>query len=432
LTADLFAPDFKQQPYWWDDVTPSSGQSALPGKADVVVIGSGYTGLSAALQTARAGRNTVVIDAEAAGWGCSSRNGGQIGPGIKPSYHQLAKIHGADRALEILKEGNRALDYIEDFIRSESVSCDWEKVGRFVGAHNEAAYRSLIAALQAQPKELNIQAHVMPRAEQRREIGSDAYHGGLVYPTHSALHPAKYHQALLGLVRSAGATIVERCPVTGVEKSGDLFEVKTVDGKIVARDVIVATNGYSGKAAPFFQRRVIPIGSYIIATEPLDRSITSKLIPNARVISNTTRLVSYYRLSPDRSRVIFGGRVALSETDSKITAPRLHAELTHLFPELSATRISRAWPGFVAYTFDTMPHIGADRDGLHYAMGYCGSGIALSSYFGMRVGQKVLGSSEGRTAFDGFSFPTRPLYSGKPWFLAAAVAWYRLRDRINL
>ena len=330
----------------------------------------------------------------------------------------------------MVKEGHNALAFLEDFIRAEGIDCDWEKVGRFVGAHNPVEYEHLGHKIANQAKGLEVEAHLVTRAEQRSEIGSDAYHGGAVYPAHAALDPGKYHQGLLDRVVAAGATILPHCPVQAIERADQGFTVTTPHGRIAARDVIVATNGYTGTVTPVLRRRVIPIGSYIIATEPLDPALAARLMPKARVVSDTRRVVVYYRLSPDRRRILFGGRVAIGETDPKVTAPRLHAMLAALFPELATTRISHSWTGFVAYTFDTMPHLGA-VDGVHYAMGYCGSGVSLASYFGTRIGQQVLGLAEGRTALDGLDFPTRPFYTGTPWFLAPTLVWYQLRDRIN-
>ncbi len=433
MTDDLFAPDFKSLPYWWEAAPrPSLPPLALPARADAVVVGSGYTGLAAALELARGGRETLVLDAEAAGWGCSSRNGGQVSTSIKLGLDELAPRHGRDKAFAMVKEGHNALAFIADFIRSEGIDCDWERVGRFVGAHNSSAYEALGRRIANQPKGLEVEAHLVPRAEQHAEIVSDAYCGGLVYPAHAALHPAKYHQGLLDRVLAAGAKVAPHCPVTAIERDGSSFAVTTAQGRIAARDVIVATNGYTGATSPALRRRVIPIGSYIIATEPLDPWLAARLMPRARVVSDTRRLVFYYRLSPDRRRVLFGGRVALMETDPRRTAPKLHAEMTAIFPELARTRITHSWHGFVAYTFDTMPHLGRDADGVHYAMGYCGSGVSLATYFGTRIGQQVLGRAEGRTALDGLDFPTRPFYTGTPWFLAPTLVWYRLRDRVNL
>jgi glycine/D-amino acid oxidase-like deaminating enzyme len=431
MNGSLFAPDYKDEPFWWEATPrPRLPEDPPPSRADVAVIGSGYTGLCAALVIARGGRSTVVLDAEAAGWGCSTRNGGQVSWSLKLGLDELAPIHGKERAFAMVREGRNALDFIADFIRSENIECDWERVGRFVGAHNSSEYEALGRRIRHQEKGLEVEAHLVPRPEQASEIGTTTYHGGLVYPAHAALHPAKYHQGLLTRALAAGATIVPHCPAMAIQRDGDGFVVRTPRGNIAARDVVVASNGYTGGVTPELRRRVIPIGSYIIATEPLEPALAARLIPKARVVSDTRRLVFYYRLCSERRRMIFGGRVALSETDPRVTAPRLHAEMTALFPELASARISHSWHGFVAYTFDTMPHLGR-RDGVHYAMGYCGSGVSLATYFGTRIGQQVLGLEEGRTALDDLAFPTRPFYTGVPWFLAPTLIWYRLRDRMN-
>jgi glycine/D-amino acid oxidase-like deaminating enzyme len=269
---------------------------------------------------------------------------------------------------------------------------------------------------------------VVPRAEQHRELGTDAYWGGVVYRRHASVDPARYHQGLLERVQAAGAAVLARCPVTGIEKDGGGFRVVTARGVVQARDVVIATNGYTGTLTPWLRRRVIPIGSYIIATEPLSEAQMARLMPKNRIVSDTRKVVFYYRASPDRRRILFGGRVSTDETDPRVSGPLLHADLAKLFPELQGTRISHSWCGFVAYTFDELMHLGR-HDGLHYAMGYCGSGVGMGSYLGMRLGQQVLGLPEGRTAFDGLAFQTRPLYTGNPWFLAPSIRYYRWRDR---
>src|SRR5262245_49505679 len=235
---------------------------------------------------------------------------------------------------------------------------------------------------------------------------------------------------MLERVLAGGATVIGRCPATAIERDGDGFRVVTPQGTVSARNVVVATNGYTGPATPWFRRRVIPIGSYIIATEPLAPEQMARLMPRGRVVSDTRKLVYYYRPSPDRRRILFGGRVAFKETDPKVSAPRLHVEMCRIFPDLAQAKITHSWVGFVGYTFDTMPHLGVE-DWLHYAMGYCGSGVSLASYFGMRIGQQVLGLKEGRTALDGLTFQTRPLYWGDPWFLGASILYYRWADRRN-
>jgi len=431
MSDPLFHPSYVSEPYWWDDTPrPNLPASAPPLRADAVVIGSGYTGLMAALVLARAGRDTVVLDAEQAGWGCSSRNGGQIGTSIKPSFDELAARHGPERALAILKEGHDALAFIADFIEHERIECAFERTGRFQGAHNPKAYERLARLLEAQPKELPTGAYMVPRAEQHQEIGTELYRGGCVYPRHAALDPARYHLGLLERAMAAGARIVARCPALAIERNDRGFRVMTALGAIQARDAIVATNGYTGRLSPWLRRRVIPIGSYIITTEPVKPALMARLMPMNRVVSDTRKLVYYYRTSPDRARVLFGGRVAFKETDPTLSAPRLHRAMCQIFPELEPARITHSWVGFVAYSFDTLPHLGT-QDGVYYAMGYCGSGVALASYFGHRLGHKVLGGPEGMTALDGLDYPTRAFYWGDPWFLGASIAYYRLRDRLN-
>jgi glycine/D-amino acid oxidase-like deaminating enzyme len=253
----------------------------------------------------------------------------------------------------------------------------------------------------------------------------------MVYPRHASLHPGKYHLELLRIAKAAGAQVIDHCPATNIARDGNGFTVTTAKGKVSARDVVVATNGYTGPMTPWQRRRVIPIGSYIIATEPWPKEKMLALIPQDRVLSDTRKLVFYYRLSPDLTRMIFGGRVAYMENNPRVSAPRLHDWMTAIFPQLKPAKVTHSWMGYVAYTFDTLPHIGK-QDGLHYAMGYCGSGISLATYFGMRIGQQVLGRAEGRTPLDNIPFPTRPLYSGNPWFLAPSIFYYRLRDKLPI
>ena len=207
-----------------------------------------------------------------------------------------------------------------------------------------------------------------------------------------------------------------------------LFHVSTSSGVIKAKNVVIATSGYNRKTPPWFKRRIIPIGSYIIATEELDPALVDELIPKNRVITDTRKLVVYYRASPDRKRILFGGRVSLNETDPQKSAPALHQQLVTIFPQLASTQVSHSWMGFVGYTFDEMPHSG-EKDGIYYSMGYCGSGVSLSSYFGTRLGQRIAGLPEGETPLTLVPFQTRPFYSGNPWFLAPSILFYQMKDR---
>lgn len=418
------------EPLWADAVSAREVQSGErpPDKIDVAVIGAGYTGLNAAIETARGGRTTLLLDAGISGGGCSTRNGGQISTSVKPSYAALAARHGLARARALRDEGKTALDWIATRVQEEKIDCDFKLCGRFHAAHTPQMYAKLCGEAETLAREDGIEAHPVPRHDQRSELGSDIYHGGLIFPRHASLQPAKYHHGLLKVALGAGADLIENCAVLAIQRDQDGFVLKTERGQVRARDVIVATNGYTGSSLPWFRRRVIPIGSYVIATEPLPKDLIDQLFPTDRIASDTCKVVYYYRASPDRRRVVFGGRVSAGETDTKRSGPKLYNDMCRIFPELEQYRISHSWMGTVAYTFDEIAHTGI-HEGVHYAMGYCGSGVSMASYLGMRAGQKVLGKAEGRTAFDELPFPTRPLYTGKPWFLPPLVAYYRWRDR---
>jgi len=429
---DLFSPDFKPTPYWWE-ASPLEPEedTDCPAQADVVVIGAGYTGLQAAIQSARAGLDTVVLDAENAGFGCSSRNGGQISTSVKLSYGELALRFGADLGGRILGEGLASREYIRDFVKAEGIDCDFATVGRFHGMHKPALYEKTAREI-AQPNPIFASgAYMVPRGEQHGEIGTDAYYGGVVHPHHASIDPGKYHRGLLQVARKAGAQVISHSPVLRLARRGDGFEVTSARGVIRAGQVILATNGYSGPLSPWHRRRVIPIGSYMMASAPIDRALMDQLIPKNRILSDSRKLVYYYRASPDRRRILFGGRVSLSETDPRKSGPRLWREMVRIFPQLNETPISHSWAGTVGYSFDKLMHTGCDN-GLYYAMGYCGSGVGMASYLGMRIGQQAAGLAEGASAFDEVPFPTMPLYRGNPWFLAPSVLVYRLRDRLGL
>ena len=415
-------------PLWTEEApAPSLPEVALPPSADVVVVGSGYTGLNAALELARGGRGVLVLESGEPGHGCSTRNGGQVAPGVEPSLARLVRRHGDERARAILREGENALDWIETLVRREGMACDYARSGHFHAAHSPRHFERLAREARA-PGEEREEMIVVPRAEQRRELGTDAYHGGVIYPRHASLHPARYHRELLARTLAAGATLAIRCTATAIAREGTGFRVATSRGEVRCGEVVVATNGYTGRLTPWLRRRVVPIGSYVIATEPLPGELIARLFPTNRTVTDTRKVIYYYRASSDRRRVVFGGRVSAGEIDPALGAPRLRERMCALFPELGSARVTHAWSGTVAFSFDGLPH-GGTRDGVHHALAYCGSGIAMSSYLGMRLGQRLLGLAEGRTAFDDLPFPTRPLYTGRPWFLPPVVAWYRWRDR---
>lgn len=428
--SDSLFSDCIAQPFWLQDAPLRlPDPRPLPSGADLVVVGSGYTGLAAAIEAAKGGMSVLVLDRGPIGAGCFTRNGGQLSSSIKPELGKLTARHGAALAGRIRDEGYAALAHAQALITREAIDCDWRQTGRYLAAHSPKHYEGLERWAEARSRAGEPAITMVPKAQQLQELGSDRYHGGAVSPLFGGVHPARLHGGLLRVAEGLGVTVQGGREVTAVQPDGAGFAVRVGGSTVAARKVLIATNGYSGPLSPWLQRRVIPIGSYMLATAPLPPDVAASLIPKGRMVVDTRRVVIYFRMSPDGRRLIFGGRAALMEADPMRSLPRLYQMMLDVFPQLAGTRVSHAWNGFVAYTFDELPHIGV-QDGVHYCMGYCGSGVSLSLYFGTRAGQQILGRPEGATALDGLRFQTRPLYHGTPWFLAPSIAWYRAADRL--
>ncbi|MEX3012067.1 NAD(P)/FAD-dependent oxidoreductase [Hoeflea sp. TYP-13] len=428
---------FKHRPFWWDDADLEEQRLAqnpdgLPEKTEVLVVGAGYSGLSAAMTLARGGRQVVVIDAEMPGYGCSARNGGLIGP----SFHKLGlagltAAYGEQKANAILRESMDSLVFLKDLIEREGIDCGLRPEGRFRGAMRPKAYDALLREAESLHKSVGLRFTPVPKSEQHREIGSDYYHGGVVFPDDGHLQPAKLAIGLCNRAREAGAGVFAPARLTGLQRDGDGFAARIGDRQLRARQVLIATNGYTGPELGFFRRRLVPLRSAIIATNELDPDVITDLSPRGRGFGDSSRLVIYYRPSPDGKRLIFGGRAFdLADRPDNYVAD-LTRLMTRIFPQLSGVNITHAWSGTVAYTFDHAPHVG-EHDGIHYAMGYCGSGVGRANYFGNKVALKMLGSKDGKTALDGLDFRSHPLYTGTPWFIPVVLRWHSLADRLGI
>lgn len=428
---DLFAPDAKFTPWWWEAAPrPDLSDVPVPRDVDVAVVGSGYAGLSAALTLSRAGRSVAVLEAGDPGSGASSRSGGMIGIGHRmgsKGYAQLAEEYGEPRAVALLKEGVNALEFATGLIEQENIDCRFRRVGRFRAACRAQDYDSIGRDVDALRNKVGIDVDVVPPSGTSQEVATDRYFGGCVFHQHGGLHAGLFHLGLLDRARSVGATVCGRTVVTDIEGHRGAFTVTTSRGQIQARDVIVATNGYTGPLTPAFQRRLIPIASFIIATESIGKDAVNWVIPSRRMIVETRSRHCYYRPSPDGDRLLFGARASLRPIDLRRSGARLHRFMTRLFPSLGGVKITHSWTGNVAFSRDHLTHIGV-HEGIHYALACNGSGVAMAPYAGHKAALKVLGSPDGRTAFDEFEFRAYPLYGGRPWFLPFADWLYRARD----
>jgi glycine/D-amino acid oxidase-like deaminating enzyme len=271
---------------------------------------------------------------------------------------------------------------------------------------------------------------IVPRERQREEIGSDLYHGGVVIEEAGALHPAKLHCAMRAAARAAGAELHGHAEVQLLERTSSGLRLHTARGRIRADHALIATNGYTGALTPELRRRIVPVSSYIIATEPLPEDLAVALSPRGRMFVDGNRLLSYFRLDPKGRRVLFGGRLSLRDVDEQTAAQGLYRRMVRIWPELGAYRISHAWKGNVAFTFDRLPHMGR-HGGLHFALGCNGSGVAMATYLGHQSALRILGRQNRPCPFEQLPFPTHVAYRQRTWFLPALGFWYRILDRLD-
>jgi glycine/D-amino acid oxidase-like deaminating enzyme len=422
--------DFERRPFWQATMPalPDRSGRPLPDTADVVVIGGGYTGINAARELARRGVAVTVLEAHALGFGASTRNGGIVHAGYKWGPRELIKRYGEDTGRALYRETLDGYETVKRLISTEAIACDFREVG-----HLELAYApshvSELHHARASLASMGTEASIVSREDIRTEIGSDAYFGALVVPGSGLLHPGRYFAGLVDAAASAGADLHENARARTIRRRpAGGFDVETDRGTISAGDVFVATNGYTDGVVPSLRRRIIPIGSYIIASEPLPEDLAREISPKGRSFFDTKNFLYYWHVSADR-RMVFGGRASFMPTSIDQTAAILHRGLLEVHPQLAGYRIDYAWGGNVGFTFDRMPHVGRTSQGVAYAMGCCGTGVALMTHLGTKVGEWLAGGEA--PALARLKFPLVPApYEGRPWFLPFAGEWFRLQDRL--
>ncbi|BBK41523.1 FAD-dependent oxidoreductase [Allostella vacuolata] len=424
----------KLEPYWLDTAPPFTAQAAGPveGRADVAVIGGGFTGLSAALALARKGADVVVLEGGRVVGQASGRNGGHCNNGLAHDFAATAASLGEERALALYRAYDAAVDSVEALVAEEGIACDFRRAGKIKLAAKPAHYDKLARSHAALVREADPEARLLSAGELAAEIGSRAFHGAILHPKSALLHVGRFGVGLAEAAARNGARIHEEAPVTAIDRlPGGGHRVRTRRGAVEAAQVLLATG--TSVRGPFFhfRRRIIPVGSFLIATEPLGRERIDAILPTRRTATSTRIIGNYFRVSPDE-RLIFGGRArfAMSSPTSDARSGRvLERAMLEIFPQLAGTRIDYCWGGLVDMTADRFPRAG-EQDGLFYSMGYSGHGVQMSVHMG-RVMAEVMGGNPAANPWRDFGWPAIRGHFGPPWFLPLVGAWYRLQDRLH-
>jgi len=416
---------------------PPGTPGKLPERVDVAVIGAGFTGLSASRTLAKHGASVAVLEANTIGWGASSRNGGMVLSGLKLGPETLARRYGIDLARKMYAASLDSITAVERIVAEEKIDCQFSRCGHLEVACKQSHFESYAGSAGFIQKNFNHELKIVPRDQLPGEIGSSVYFGGMIDEASAGLNPARYIAGLAQATMQAGATIHENSRVLSQASAAHNgkrgFKIACTQGSLLAKNVLVATSGYTSAATPDLRRKIIPIGSFIIATEPLPDMLARELSPRNRMIYDSRHYLHYYRLTPD-NRMLFGGRAAFfPETKDTIrrSAEILREGMVKVFPQLKDTKIEYAWGGTLDFCFDTMPHCG-EINGIHFALGYAGHGVAMATYLGAKMAEKILGSPE-IIPFSAIPFPGAPLglYREKPWFLPFAGAYYKALDWIS-
>jgi glycine/D-amino acid oxidase-like deaminating enzyme len=415
--------------YWLDTVQfPAGSGESLPAKVDVAVVGAGFTGLSAALQLAKKGAKVAVLEARSIAWGASSRNGGMVLTGTKLPFDILQRRSGRELARRMYQSSLDAIDFVGKCVREEGIDCDFVRCGHLEVASKPAHFDGYRRSAELLQKEFDHEITLLDGKDLGAEIGSDIYYGGLVDPLSAGINPARFASGMAKSAMGAGALIYEEARVVGI----DGRKLRTTRGDVTAKEIVIATGAYTSAATPPLHRRVVPVGSFIVATERLPESLATQLSPRGRMIFDSMHYLHYFRLTPDR-RILFGGRAAFfpeNENTLRRSAAILARDLVRTFPQLAQTAIEYAWGGTLDFCFDSMPHVGT-IDGLHYAAGFAGHGVAMASWMGAQIAGQISGD-ETESPFQ-IPCPGAPLglYNGTPWFLPFAGAWYKILDWIS-
>lgn len=420
---------------YWIDTAPTfaRAQKEPPnGQVDVAVVGAGFTGLSAAIALAKKGARVAVLEAGSICNAASGRNGGMCNNGFAQDYHAMTARLGAERASMLYRTFDAAVEKVEAIIAEEGIACDFKRVGKLKLAAKPGHYEKLARSQAKLARKADPDTWMVPRSALRDEVGSDRYFGGMIFGKSAGMHVGKYGHGLAEAASRRGARIYENSPVIGLRRvTGSTHEVRTPTGSVQARQVLLATGTSAMGPLGWFRRRIVPVGAFIIVTEPLPVEVLDRITPRRRMTVDTKNFVTYFRVTPD-DRVLFGGRARFAPTNPRSdekSGAILRKSMARAFPQLADARVDYCWGGMVDMTRDRLPRAG-ERDGLFYSMGYSGHGTQMATYMGAIMAE-VLDGRANLNPWRDFDWPAIPGHFGYPWFLPLVGAYYRYQDLVR-
>lgn len=407
---------------------PVIPEACINSREDIVVVGSGFSGLHTALHLARAGRDVVIVDAGRVGEGCSTRNGGQVSSEIHGGLESLTAQYGEQQAMEILRTGLEAHKYLRSFLAEEDIECDYQICGHFIGAHRADRMAGLekFGSLQ---RLIGTQAELIPADRVGEFITTDHFAGGLHLPDWSSVHPGRLLAGLVKRVLKEGVRIIPHTRASQIEDHDDHISFMAGDKAVRAEQIVMGTDGYTESASKWLQRRVVSLASFVMATEVMPKKTVSALYPHASMIYDTRKNISYHRPTPDGRRVLMGTVVPLDVDNPSGSLLRARSNMLRVFPQLESISLEYAWSGWVGATFSRLPHVGV-HGRIGYAIGYNGTGVAMTAYLGRALARKMLGHEGGETGFDHVPFKTKPFFHGQTFYRRPVLALHDVLDRL--
>lgn len=417
---------------WTDQFQPTEvlAEKELPDRADIAVIGSGYTGLNAAIELSKAGMSVVVLEQETIGWGASSRNGTMLTPGLKTKHKDIKRWFGEEKLKYFWQWSVDAVHHVTNIIHEEQIECDYSINGMAYLASKPSHADAVRSYGDYLLKEFGYNTtHWVPADQINSEIGSKVFHGALIDQLGSQLQPAKYVYGLAKVAKKYGSKLIDNTRVEKINRRNKKFLLSTKQGILQADQVLLATGGYTTNLVPAVRRGIFPVGSYIITTEPLPEDLQKELSPKRRVFYDSKIFLNYFCLTPD-GRMMLGGRANLSPNlDLEKSAKLLHARLLEIYPQLQNIPLTHSWTGKLGVSFDQMPHIGV-LNGIHYAYGYSGHGISIGSFLGKEVGELIAGKRKS-SAFMEIRHPRTVFASLDPIYLPFVSTYFKLKDWLS-